>query len=127
MVFVFQCIVQSYLQWLQDSDYDPTCRLCSSPLTDDKQGDCVRLLCYGEENFLSNGSRSGKSCPPEAFKQGNAVFQSRCEAPQSAFTTAAEFIFNTSQLTLQLVTARSAYQPRAFDGLQQNFAPVAEL
>ncbi|XP_043095110.1 zinc finger protein-like 1 isoform X1 [Puntigrus tetrazona] len=38
-----KCIVQSYLQWLQDSDYNPNCSLCSQPL--DSQ-DTVRLVCY---------------------------------------------------------------------------------
>ncbi|XP_065140682.1 zinc finger protein-like 1 isoform X2 [Paramisgurnus dabryanus] len=38
-----KCIVQSYLQWLQDSDYNPNCSLCSQPL--DFQ-DTVRLVCY---------------------------------------------------------------------------------
>lgn len=38
-----KCIVQSYLQWLQDSDYNPNCRLCSTPLIEQ---DTVRLICY---------------------------------------------------------------------------------
>ncbi|XP_026873547.2 zinc finger protein-like 1 [Electrophorus electricus] len=38
-----KCIVQSYLQWLQDSDYNPNCSLCSQPLSSQ---DTVRLVCY---------------------------------------------------------------------------------
>uniref|UniRef100_A0A3Q3WI22 Zinc finger protein-like 1 n=1 Tax=Mola mola TaxID=94237 RepID=A0A3Q3WI22_MOLML len=38
-----KCIVQSYLQWLQDSDYNPNCTLCNNPLTTE---DTVRLVCY---------------------------------------------------------------------------------
>ncbi|KAM4620536.1 zinc finger protein-like 1 isoform 2-T2 [Polymixia lowei] len=38
-----KCIVQSYLQWLQDSDYNPNCTLCNTPLT---AQDTVRLICY---------------------------------------------------------------------------------
>ncbi|XP_054280432.1 zinc finger protein-like 1 homolog [Macrosteles quadrilineatus] len=38
-----KCVVQSYLRWLQDSDYSPTCVLCSKDLIID---DCVRLTCY---------------------------------------------------------------------------------
>ncbi|XP_074105470.1 zinc finger protein-like 1 homolog [Cotesia typhae] len=38
-----KCVVQSYLQWLQDSDCNPICTLCSNEL---KSGDCVRLVCY---------------------------------------------------------------------------------
>jgi len=48
-VCLFQCVVQSYLQWLQDSDYDPTCRLCGKNLADDGCGKCVRLQCYGKD------------------------------------------------------------------------------
>ena len=45
LLVALQCIVQSYLQWLQDSDYNPTCSLCNDPLTSQ---DTVRLVCYGE-------------------------------------------------------------------------------
>lgn len=38
-----KCIVQSYLQWLQDSDYNPNCRLCSTPLA---SRETTRLVCY---------------------------------------------------------------------------------
>uniref|UniRef100_A0A3B5QU24 Zinc finger protein-like 1 n=1 Tax=Xiphophorus maculatus TaxID=8083 RepID=A0A3B5QU24_XIPMA len=38
-----KCIVQSYLQWLQDSDYNPNCALCNNLLT---THDTVRLICY---------------------------------------------------------------------------------
>ncbi|XP_066514762.1 zinc finger protein-like 1 [Hoplias malabaricus] len=38
-----KCIVQSYLQWLQDSDYNPNCSLCNQPLISQ---DTVRLVCY---------------------------------------------------------------------------------
>lgn len=40
---ILQCIVQSYLLWLHDHDYNPICTLCSNKLSD---GDCVRLTCY---------------------------------------------------------------------------------
>lgn len=38
-----KCVVQSYLAWLQDSDYCPDCSFCNSPLSEDE---CVRLTCY---------------------------------------------------------------------------------
>lgn len=38
-----RCIVQSYVQWLQDSDYNPICTLCNKLLKDEPT---VRLLCY---------------------------------------------------------------------------------
>ncbi|VEN60128.1 unnamed protein product [Callosobruchus maculatus] len=37
------CVVQSYLQWLQDSDYNSICELCSKDLNVD---DSIRLTCY---------------------------------------------------------------------------------
>ncbi|TPX30212.1 hypothetical protein SmJEL517_g06171 [Synchytrium microbalum] len=37
-----RCVVQSYLAWLQDSDYDALCKLCKQQLT----GDVVRLTCF---------------------------------------------------------------------------------
>jgi len=37
------CVVQSYLQWLQDSDYNPNCLFCDQALADEP---CVRLSCY---------------------------------------------------------------------------------
>lgn len=41
--FLFQCIVQSYLQWLQDSDYNSICELCNKDLNTE---DSIRLTCY---------------------------------------------------------------------------------
>jgi len=38
-----KCIIQSYLQWLQDSDYSPICELCMKELQTE---DCIRLTCY---------------------------------------------------------------------------------
>nr|BAJ96624.1 predicted protein [Hordeum vulgare subsp. vulgare] len=37
-----RCIVQSYVQWLQDSDYNPICILCRNLLKDEPT---VRLVC----------------------------------------------------------------------------------
>ncbi|KAI9032153.1 hypothetical protein DFJ74DRAFT_701786 [Hyaloraphidium curvatum] len=37
-----KCVVRSYLQWLQDSDYEPLCQLCKGSLD---QGELVRLTC----------------------------------------------------------------------------------
>nr|BAN21232.1 zinc finger protein-like 1 homolog [Riptortus pedestris] len=38
-----KCVVQSYLLWLQDSDYSPECVLCKKNLSEDE---CARLSCY---------------------------------------------------------------------------------
>ncbi|EFX86665.1 zinc finger protein-like 1 homolog [Daphnia pulex] len=38
-----KCVVQSYCQWLKDSDYSSLCTLCSTDLSQD---DCIRLICY---------------------------------------------------------------------------------
>ncbi|KAF6216785.1 hypothetical protein GE061_001135 [Apolygus lucorum] len=37
-----QCVVQSYLEWLKDSDYDPTCKFCAKPFANKE---CLRLIC----------------------------------------------------------------------------------
>jgi len=38
-----KCVVQSYCQWLKDSDYSALCALCQLDLSQD---DCIRLICY---------------------------------------------------------------------------------
>lgn len=38
-----KCIIQSYLQWLQDSDYNPICEICTKSLSEEE---CIRLTCY---------------------------------------------------------------------------------
>ncbi|XP_050675004.1 zinc finger protein-like 1 homolog [Leptidea sinapis] len=38
-----KCIIQSYLQWLQDSDYNPICEICTRNLG---EAECIRLTCY---------------------------------------------------------------------------------
>lgn len=37
-----QCIVNSYLQWLQDSDFNDECAICKGSL---KEGELIRLCC----------------------------------------------------------------------------------
>lgn len=68
-----RCVVQSYLRWLQDSDYDPTCRLCGKNLSDESCGPCVRLVCHDvfhwscfdayERALPANTAPAGYSCP----------------------------------------------------------------
>ncbi|XP_018006855.1 zinc finger protein-like 1 homolog [Hyalella azteca] len=70
-----QCIVQSYLQWLNDSQYDPTCLLCRTPL--DGQP-CIRLVCY--DVFHSSClERWGSSHPPHTAPAG--FLCPHCRAP----------------------------------------------
>lgn len=38
-----RCIIKSYLQWLQDSDFETSCCICQDTL---EAGEVVRLLCY---------------------------------------------------------------------------------
>ncbi|XP_037026323.1 zinc finger protein-like 1 homolog [Bradysia coprophila] len=64
------CVVQSYLQWLKDSDYDSRCKLCKDELG---SGDCIRLVCYHvyhweclnarQQSLPSNTAPSGHLCP----------------------------------------------------------------
>lgn len=68
-----KCIVKSYLQWLQDSDYSPLCSLCSRSLSDEECGPCVRLTCYDVFHWLclnrhcqhlpANTAPAGYTCP----------------------------------------------------------------
>lgn len=66
------CIVHTYLQWLQDSDFDPSCKLCRDPLNNGSE--VVRLMChdvfhgqclnnYISSNFNSGTAPAGYTCP----------------------------------------------------------------
>ncbi|KAL7730329.1 hypothetical protein ACLKA6_016575 [Drosophila palustris] len=78
-----KCIVQSYLQWLRDSDYISNCTLCGTTL---EQGECVRLVCYHvyhwdclnarQAGLPANTAPSGHQCPScsvEIFPTSNLV------------------------------------------------------
>ncbi|XP_004523316.1 zinc finger protein-like 1 homolog [Ceratitis capitata] len=78
-----KCIVQSYLQWLRDSDYVANCTLCSMTL---EQGECVRLVCYHvfhwdclnarQSSLPANTAPRGHQCPicdTEIFPNMNLV------------------------------------------------------
>ena len=64
------CVVQSYLQWLQDSDYNPNCILCDQDLSEEN---CARLNCYHlfhwvcldryARNLPSDTAPAGYTCP----------------------------------------------------------------
>ncbi|XP_043931748.1 zinc finger protein-like 1 [Protopterus annectens] len=65
-----KCIVQSYLQWLQDSDYNPNCRVCNTLLS---SRETVRLACYDlfhwsclcemASQLPNNTAPAGYQCP----------------------------------------------------------------
>ncbi|XP_055622245.1 zinc finger protein-like 1 homolog isoform X2 [Toxorhynchites rutilus septentrionalis] len=65
-----KCTVQSYIQWLKDSDFDSTCTLCGSLLDNE---DCVRLICYHvfhwkclnarQQSLPANTAPPGHTCP----------------------------------------------------------------
>jgi hypothetical protein len=67
-----QCIVRSYVSWLQDNDYNPNCSLCQRSLTETDQ-ETIRLICYDlfhwsclDEYFRSfplNTAPDGYTCP----------------------------------------------------------------
>ncbi|XP_068157055.1 zinc finger protein-like 1 homolog [Drosophila tropicalis] len=78
-----KCIVQSYLQWLRDSDYISNCTLCGTTL---EQGECVRLVCYHvyhwdclnarQAALPANTAPRGHQCPScnvEIFPTSNLV------------------------------------------------------
>ncbi|KAK6181431.1 hypothetical protein SNE40_009279 [Patella caerulea] len=63
-----KCIVQSYLQWLQDSDYNPICKLCNQALGAEN-AECVRLVCY--DIFHWNCiDKYARSLPPNTAPAG---------------------------------------------------------
>ncbi|PAV69140.1 hypothetical protein WR25_05791 [Diploscapter pachys] len=64
------CVVQSYLQWLTDSDYESTCGLCHHPLNESEtiRLQCLHLLhwnCLNEwaSNHPANTAPAGYRCP----------------------------------------------------------------
>uniref|UniRef100_A0A182PTU6 Zinc finger protein-like 1 homolog n=1 Tax=Anopheles epiroticus TaxID=199890 RepID=A0A182PTU6_9DIPT len=69
-IYASQCTVQSYIQWLKDSDFDSNCTLCGSPRESD---DCVRLICYHvfhwkclnarQQMLPPNTAPGGHTCP----------------------------------------------------------------
>uniref|UniRef100_A0A8R1HSN9 Zinc finger protein-like 1 homolog n=1 Tax=Caenorhabditis japonica TaxID=281687 RepID=A0A8R1HSN9_CAEJA len=77
------CVVQSYLNWLTDQDYDPNCYLCKTSLA---EGDTIRLNCLHllhwrcfddwAASFPATTAPAGYRCPccsHEVFPQLNEV------------------------------------------------------
>ncbi|GAB0201976.1 zinc finger protein-like 1 [Grus japonensis] len=62
-----KCIVQSYLQWLQDSDYSPDCPLCATPLA---ARETVRLVCYDVFHWSCLAGRA-RALPPRTAPAGH--------------------------------------------------------
>jgi len=62
-----KCVVQSYLAWLQDSDYSPDCQFCQAPLNTEQE--CVRLVCYHLYHWVCL-ERHFRSLPPSTAPAG---------------------------------------------------------
>ncbi|CAD5224763.1 unnamed protein product [Bursaphelenchus okinawaensis] len=63
-----QCVVQTYLSWLTDSDYDTKCLLCSEALS---AKETVRLKCLHNFHWTCLSTRVGnlpEGTPPTTFK-----------------------------------------------------------
>lgn len=108
LLVALQCIVQSYLQWLQDSDYNPNCSLCNDPLI---AQDTVRLVCYGEIINLICIDSSCKMSTANAMKNDFA----HLEPCHVAFFFPDPDVFhwsclNTLASRLPLHTAPAGYQ-----------------
>eukprot|EP00053_Salpingoeca_punica_P007800 m.71001 g.71001 ORF g.71001 m.71001 type:complete len:329 (-) comp14336_c0_seq1:1006-1992(-) len=67
-----KCVVKTYLAWLQDSDFDATCKLCRENVDNGKP--VVRLTCldlfhwdcldaYAKTNFPAHTAPAGYTCP----------------------------------------------------------------
>lgn len=60
------CVIRSYLKWLEDCSYDPNCSLCSRDL---EEFECVRLVCLDVfhlqclNKYMSDRSGSCADCP----------------------------------------------------------------
>lgn len=65
-----KCIVKSYLQWLQDSDYSPVCTLCTKELAAENR-ECVRLTCYDVFHWQCL-NRYANQMPPNTAPAGYA-------------------------------------------------------
>jgi hypothetical protein len=67
-----QCIVRSYVSWLQDNDYNPNCALCQRSLTETGE-ETIRLICYDLfhwsclneyfHSFPNHTAPDGYTCP----------------------------------------------------------------
>ncbi|EPB68888.1 hypothetical protein ANCCEY_12025, partial [Ancylostoma ceylanicum] len=74
------CVVQSYLQWLTDCDYDTNCSLCEKPLAEAEtiRLQCLHLLhwrCLDEwaRRFPATTAPAGYCCPYCRAKYGNST------------------------------------------------------
>lgn len=67
-----QCIVRSYMSWLEDNDYNINCALCQRSLTDTSE-ETIRLICYDLfhwsclneyfRSFPNHTAPDGYTCP----------------------------------------------------------------
>lgn len=67
-----QCIVRSYVSWLQDNDYNPNCSFCQRSLSDPGE-ETIRLVCYDLfhwsclnnyfQSFPAHTAPDGYTCP----------------------------------------------------------------
>ncbi|TRY87698.1 hypothetical protein DNTS_025306 [Danionella cerebrum] len=119
-----KCIVQSYLQWLQDSDYNPNCSLCSQPL--DAQ-ETVRLICYD----LFHWSCLNQFASEQPLYTAPAGYQCpTCQGPLFPPSNLASPVADTLREQLSSVNwARSGLGlpliEEAYDG-EENIAPDTE-
>jgi len=70
-----RCVIKSYLQWLQDSDFDTACCICQDTL---EAGDVVRLLCY-DVLHVSCAEKFLLAYPPHTAPDG--FFCPACHSP----------------------------------------------
>ncbi|CAG2165416.1 unnamed protein product, partial [Oppiella nova] len=63
-----KCIVAPYLQWLEDSNYQPVCGLCRQELSDKSQ-QTIRLICY-HIYHVSCLNRLANELPPNTAPAG---------------------------------------------------------
>lgn len=120
-------MIQSYLQWLKDSDYDATCSLCGTDLESD---DCIRLICYDlfhkkcledrQSKLPPNTSMQGHKCP----KCDTCIFPSQnlvSPVADSLRIWLSQVTFGRSEMNLPMVRLR--YKFNVHQGT--NFLPLS--
>ncbi|TNN82768.1 Zinc finger protein-like 1 [Liparis tanakae] len=106
-----KCIVQSYLQWLQDSDYNPNCTLCNTLLN---AQDTVRLVCYAQEQskiYPSHSYNASLNPPPNPVPPPaeDDLGGPRKNGEQNKLETVVNF---TNEATRDTITLHTASSPR---------------
>lgn len=110
-----KCVVQSYLKWLEDSDYDLNCALCNQSI---EEGETVRLICY-DLFHLTCLDRYVKSLP-----QNTASTTYRCPKCKKDILPPSNMVSPVAQVLRQKLMMCS-WAKDSSDHLEQFFADLS--